>query len=74
MKKVLPYLLHILCFIALALPIMLFAKFVLQIDLASWHIAIIAALITLIAPQFKNVETQSGTKLQVKWRFNSARK
>lgn len=74
MKKALPYLLHILYFMALAVAAMLFVKFVLHKNLASWHIAIIAALITLIAPQFKNAETPSGTKLQVKWRFNSARK
>ena len=74
MKKALPYLLHILCYIALAVPVMLFAEFVLNIDLAFWHIAIIAAIITLIVPQFENIETQSGTKLQVKWRFNPNRK
>ena len=74
MKKVLPYILHLICFIILAVVIILSLEFIFKIEVSPWVIAIISAVITLVIPQFKNIETQSGTKLQVKWWFNSFRK
>ncbi|SHJ05236.1 hypothetical protein SAMN04488096_107149 [Mesonia phycicola] len=74
MKKALPYIYHILCSIAVMLLLLFVCIYVLKIELKTWHYAILGGLMTLIVPKFKNIETQSGTKLQVIWRFNSLRK
>jgi uncharacterized BrkB/YihY/UPF0761 family membrane protein len=67
MKKELPYIYHILCSIVVMLILILILDFVLKVEIKTWHYGVLGGLMTILVPQFKNIETQYGTKLQVKW-------
>ncbi|MDR6300690.1 hypothetical protein [Mesonia maritima] len=67
MKKALPYIYHILCSLVIILLFISLSKYVFKIELTPILIAISTGIIFLLTPKFNSIETQSGTKIQVKW-------
>jgi len=67
MKKALPYIYHIVCSFVLILVFLFFIKFVLEIELTALLCGVLGGVIYILTPKFNSIETQSGTKIQVKW-------
>ncbi|WP_162984877.1 hypothetical protein [Mesonia aquimarina] len=42
-------------------------EFVFNIEFTHWITIVLALLLGVLSPKFNSVETQSGTKIQVKW-------
>ena len=67
MKKALPYIYHVACSLLLIALMLFITEFVFNIEFTHWITIVLALLLGVLSPKFNSVETQSGTKIQVKW-------